>query len=57
MHNITTGKEWEDRILERILKMTVYVPKGVLDANKIVPIDTRKKLDLRKYVETEGYGK
>lgn len=51
------GKEWEDQILNRILQMIVYIPKGTLDANKIVAIDTRKKLDLRRYVETEGYGK
>jgi hypothetical protein len=61
MHNIleqkTNGKEWEDRILDRILKMIVYIPKGAMDASKIIPIDTRKKLDIRKYVETEGYGR
>ena len=48
------GKAWEQRIITRILKLTVYVPKGALDANKIRAIN---KSDLIHYVVEEGYGR
>jgi hypothetical protein len=48
------GKDWENRIISRVIKMTIYIPKGSIDATKIHRID---KDTLRKYVETEGYGR
>jgi hypothetical protein len=48
------GREWEQRIIARILKLTVYIPKGTLDANKIQAVN---KTTLISYIEAEGYGK
>lgn len=48
------GKAWEQRIIARILTLTVYVPKGALDANKIRAVN---KSTLIRYIEAEGYGK
>lgn len=48
------GREWEERVITRINRATVYVPRNVTRADQIVTLDRRK---LIAYVEAEGYGK
>jgi hypothetical protein len=48
------GKQWEERIIERINKASVYIPRDVVHADKIITLDRRK---LISYVQAEGYGK
>lgn len=48
------GYDWEQRVIKRINKATVYVPRDVTSADKIVTLDRRK---LISFVEAEGYGK
>jgi len=54
MIQVADGKKWEDKVIARILKLTIYVPHGTLDATKIRAID---KSTLIRYIEAEGYGK
>lgn len=48
------GKNWEDRILARVIKMTVYVPRDTIDPRQIKKIH---KTTFHHYITTEGYGK
>lgn len=48
------GKEWEERIIKRINRATVYIPRNTTRADQMVTLDRRR---LISFVEAEGYGK